>query len=91
MGLLKSDSKDVYLPIEDLLELSFQSNIFQSKLTIMVASLETSESLPKSAKGKAGEIVLRIDRKDREKAKRVVSRMNLLISDYRARRSEDDF
>lgn len=88
-GFLKSQPKNVIIPISDLIELSFKSSIWNSKLTINVSSLGSTEDLPKSAKGKAGEIILRLKRSDRENAKRLVSRMNLLISEYRVKRSEE--
>ncbi len=89
-GFLKSEPRNVIIPLSDLLELSFKSSVWSSKLTINVSSLGSIEDLPKPAKGKAGEVILRIKRSDKDKAKRLASRMNLLISEYRVRRSEEE-
>ena len=75
-GFLKSEPKNVIIPLSDLLELSFKSSVWSSKLTINVSSLGSVEDLPKPAKGKAGEVILRIKRSDKDKARRIDTRMN---------------
>jgi len=87
MGLVRSDIKTLSIPFEEIDEVFFTSNLFSSRLRILLKTLRSSGSFPSP---KQGEFELKITRKNRDQAKRFASSVNLAVSKYEMLRDSDD-
>ncbi|MCF6226822.1 MAG: hypothetical protein L3J22_11065 [Xanthomonadales bacterium] len=88
IGLLKSEVKQVVVGFEDIAEISFQKSIFGNKLKLRLSNFMLAQKLPAPD---AGEVKLRIARKDREIAASFVSKAQLAMSDYHYKTSEAEY
>lgn len=88
IGLLKSEVKQVVVGFEDIAEINFKKSIFGSKLTIRLSSFMVAQKLPAQD---AGEVKLRIARKNRGAAQVFVSKVSLVMSDYHYKTSETQY
>jgi len=69
-GVIKSELKDVTVPIEDIVSIVFQSGILKHKVAIQTDYLRSVAEIPGVSRGK---VLLNIDRSDRETAERFVA------------------
>ncbi len=69
-GVIKSELKDVAIPVEDIVSIVFQPGIFKHKVAIQTDYLRSAAEVPGVSRGK---ILLHIDRADRETAERFVA------------------
>lgn len=74
LGMVKSDLKNVDIPLENLIEISYKKSIFGNKLILLVDNLSFVELLPSSD---SNEIVLSIARKDIDTAIDLVRALKL--------------
>lgn len=74
LGMVKSDLKNVDIPLENLIEISYKKSIFGNKLILLVDNLSFVEQLPSSD---SNEIVLSIARKDIDTAIDLVRALKL--------------
>jgi hypothetical protein len=89
LGMVKSDLKNVDIPLENLIEISYKKSIFGNKLILLVDNLSFVELLPSSD---SNEIVLSIARKDIDTAIDLVRALKLDQSEkeYQAALKEVD-
>ncbi len=80
VGMLKSGTKELRIPFENLNELTYKVNWFISRLKLHVNSMRILGEFPV---GKDGIITLRINRKQRQTAREIVSQVNLRLSELR--------
>lgn len=80
VGLFKSDVEEVTIPISELQGVEFKKNIFSAKLIIEARSMKTMRDIPGSEQATC---TMKIKRGDRDKASRLVSRIQLALSEYR--------
>lgn len=86
LGLIKSGIKEYKFHIKDLESLTFQKNLFSSRLLIKARKMETFVNFPGSQQG---EIPLQIKRKDRELAEQFSAHLNWRISEYQLKQIDN--
>lgn len=80
VGLFKTEVKEASISISDLLNVTFNKNIFSAKLIIEAKSLKVLQEIPGTEQARCE---LKIKRNDRDKAARLASNVQLAISEHR--------
>ena len=80
MKVVKSKSKEVTIPYQDIAFVKYKRNMFISRLRIRVNKMGRLDDFPHSDQG---EVVLKIKRRDKELIKNLESYVNLRISEIR--------
>jgi len=80
IGLIKSDLKLVYIPLNKIAKIKYKKGFFSDKMFIVTNSLDVAQKLPGS---EGNEVELGIKKKNREDAQMFSSRINLLIAENR--------
>ncbi len=88
IGVVKSKPKRIHLPFKEIVSIEYKRNIFISRVLLRVASIDYMDSIPGDHKG---EIKLKVKRKDKELALRLVSHINLRISEIRLDMMDEGF
>jgi len=86
IGLIKSQIKQLFIPLDSLEEVGFKKSIFGNKLILRVSSLEMLSQFPYHD---MGEIVLPVKRKHVEAAMSLVSQIKLNVADKKYREACD--
>jgi hypothetical protein len=77
-GIMKSDLKDLQIPLGELTEASLELGWFKSEIVLRANSMKAFDGFPGH---EAGEIRLRLARKDRPRAQSLVSSLRLRLSE----------
>lgn len=80
---LKSAPKVVQVPLRDIESFELKSTLFAKRVIMHLLRLDAVQALPKASGSQASELVLKIKRKDLDRAKQLVSYLNLRISELR--------
>lgn len=80
VGLIKSNINNVELTISKIESVEGKFGLFSSRVSVRAYSMSFLKDIPGS---KQGEIVLKIKKRDREKAKELVQQIKFMIANYR--------
>jgi hypothetical protein len=80
LGMLKSETRELVIPFEELAEVHYKRNWFVSRFRMQVNSMRILGEFPA---GKGGQISLKVPRKQKENAKEIESYINLRLSEIR--------
>lgn len=86
IGLFKSDVEEASISVSDLLNVEFHKNIFTAKFVIEAKSLKAIKDFPGTEQARCE---LKIKRRDRQKAARLASNIQLAISEHRLNEMSD--
>ena len=78
--VIKSDVEEVAIPLRDLQSVEYKKGWFSSKIIMEARSLRVFDDIPGSEKG---ECKLKIKRKERKDAEKLVSKIRLVMSEMR--------
>ncbi|MCW9706025.1 hypothetical protein [Fodinibius salsisoli] len=80
VGMIKSDSKTTIIPYSNLEEITFEKGWFSNKIILEGTSMDAFNDLPGTEPGSR---TLKIKRKDKEEAEKLVSRARMEFSEYK--------
>ncbi len=88
IGVLKSDVKEINVPVSELREVKFESKWFSNKLIIRGRKMNSLAAIPGCEKG---ELILNIARADKDSAKSFAAELDLMIQEAKLHKmnSED--
>ncbi len=86
-GVVKSDVKEVRIPLADLVAAVFTRKMFGATLKLRVRSMALVETIPGASRG---ELTLKFARQDRDDAHALASRLQLRLSEHRLERMDDE-
>ncbi|MBN2092023.1 hypothetical protein JW964_20565 [candidate division KSB1 bacterium] len=87
LGLLKSQLKEIKIPIQELNSAIYQKKLFGTKIILRANKLSTLSRVPGHQKG---QVVLEISRKDRDQAEQLVSSLDMKITEMNLRRLDKE-
>jgi hypothetical protein len=87
LGLIKSDVKEERIALEDLHSVGFNKKFFKGELIIKARKMHVLGKIPGSEQG---EITLIIARKDRDAAAQFAVEMELIISEYKLKKLDEE-
>lgn len=87
VGALKSDVQNFKISFSEIQEITLDKGMFS---TIVVIEGSHMASLSKVPGSKQGNVELKIDRKNKKEADRVISALNLALSEYRLSQMDQD-
>ncbi|MDZ7758385.1 hypothetical protein [Rhodohalobacter sp.] len=85
VGLIKSELKEIIIPFEDVEEINYKAGWIGAKIELVGKSMKVMNDLPGADHGSA---TLHIRRRDRDKAKRVLSHARLELSEFKLKQIE---
>lgn len=90
VGIFKSDMKATVVPYGNLEEITFEKGWFSSKVILEGTSMDAFSGLPGTDPGSR---TLKIKRKHRDEAEKLVSHARMRLSEYRLNemKGEDEF
>jgi len=80
LGLIKSGVKDAVIPFSELKSIEFKKGWFSTKIILEGTSMKTFNELPGS---ELATCTLKVKRKHREDAERLISQARLQLSEYK--------
>lgn len=87
VGMMKSDVESFKISFSDIQDVTFDKGMFSSKVIIDGSHMKSLSDIPGN---KQGSVELKIDRKDKKEAERVISALNLALSEYRLNQMDSD-
>lgn len=87
LEILNSDVEEVTLPLRELQSVEFKKGWFSSKIVLEARSLRAFDDIPGTEQA---ECVLKIKRKDRDDAARLVSKIRLVMSEMRLKDMDEE-
>lgn len=87
VGIFKSDMKSTVVPYGNLEEITFEKGWFSSKIILEGTSMNAFSSLPGTEPGSR---TLKIKRKHRDEAEKLVSHARMRLSEYRLNAMEGE-
>jgi len=72
VGLLKSDVKNVQIPVEEIVSIELHKGWFRTRLAIQASTLNATKGIPESSQGR---VTLSIARSHRDAVEQLVSRV----------------
>lgn len=87
IGILTSDVQDVRLPLSELQSVEYKKGWFSSKIVIEVRSIKTLRDIPGT---EMTECILKIKRKDRKDAEKLVSKTRLVMSEIKLKDLDEE-
>ena len=88
LGLIRSEIKVVRIPYQDIEDVSSSSNLFQTQIRILLKTLRNIGDFPAP---KQGELVLAVDRKNRQQARSFALGVNLSASRFELEDDTDEW
>ena len=82
VGILTTEVREVRLPLRELQSVEYKKGWFSSKIILEARSLKALNDLPGT---ELTECVLKIKRKDRKEAEKLVSRTRVVMSEIKLR------
>lgn len=86
-GIINSDVEEVRISLSDLQSVEYNKGWFSSKIVLEAHSLRAFEEIPGTDQA---ECVLKIKRKDREDAERLVSKIRLVMSEMKLKDLDEE-
>ncbi len=80
LEILKSEVKEIAIPLRDLQSVEYKKGWFSSKVILEAGSLRVFEDIPGADHG---ECELKIKRKEREDAEKLISKVRLVMSEIK--------
>jgi len=87
VGMMKSDVESFKISFSDIQDVTFDKGMFSSKVIIDGSHMKSLSEVPGN---KQGSIELKIDRKDKKEAERVISALTLALSEYRLNQMDNE-
>jgi hypothetical protein len=87
LGLLKSQLKEIRIPIQELNSAIYQKKLFGTKIILRANKLTTLSRVPGHEKG---QVVLEISRKDRDIAEQLTSSLDMKITEMNLSRLDKE-
>lgn len=87
LGLLKSQLKEIRIPIQELNSVIYEKKLFGTKIILKANKLSTLSKVPGHEKG---QVVLEISRKDRDVAEKLTSSMDMKITEMNLKRLDKE-
>lgn len=87
VGIVKSDTKSTVIPYSNLEEITFEKGWFSSKIILEGTSMDAFRGLPGTEPGSR---TLKIKRRHRDEAEKLVSRARMRLSEYRLNKMEGE-
>ena len=87
VGALKSDVQNFKIPFSEIQEIKVDKGMFSTSVIIEGSHMASLSEVPGS---KQGNVELKIDRKNKNEADRVISALNLALSEYRLNQMDED-
>ena len=87
VGMITSDPKVTLIPYSNLEEITFKKGWFSGKIILEGNSMDAFNGLPGTEPGSR---TLKIKRKDRDEAQKLVSQARMQLSEYRLNRMEGE-
>ena len=87
VGMISSDPKEILIPYRNLDEITFKKGWFSGKVILEGNSMGAFNDLPGTEPGSR---TLKIKRKDRDDAQRLVSQARMQLSEYRLSKMEGE-
>jgi hypothetical protein len=81
VGMYKSEVETVHISYSDLKNIRFEKSWFSAKIVLEGNSMKVFEEVPGEAE--AGSCILKIERKNRDEAQRLVSKARMQHSEYK--------
>ncbi|MEX0648657.1 MAG: hypothetical protein WEA56_07825 [Balneolaceae bacterium] len=86
VGIIKSSLKERSIPFSELESISFKKKFFSNVVEISGRSMKSLQDIPGSQQGSCK---LKIKRKNRDEAERVVSSIRVALSEFKLREMEE--
>ncbi len=87
VGALKSDVQNFKIPFSEIQEVKIDKGMFSTSVLIEGSHMTSLSKVPGS---KQGNVELKIDRKNKKEADRVISALNLVLSEYHLNQMDED-
>ncbi|HKI44139.1 MAG TPA: hypothetical protein VKA08_02285 [Balneolales bacterium] len=87
VGALKSDVQNLKISFSEIQEIKIDKGMFSTNVIIEGSHMASLSEVPGS---KQGNVELKIDRKNKKEADRVISALNLALSEYRLNQMDED-
>ncbi len=87
VGMMKSDVENFKISFSDIQDIKFDKGFFSASVIIEGSHMESLSKIPGN---KQGNLELKIDRKDKKEAERVISALTLALSEYRLNQMDDE-
>jgi hypothetical protein len=87
VGALKSDVQNLKISFSEIQEIKIDKGMFSTSVIIEGSHMASLSEVPGS---KQGNVELKIDRKNKKEADRVISALNLALSEYRLNQMDED-
>lgn len=87
VGVMKSDLKVVTVPFSEVDSITLIKKLFQTNIEIIASSMKSFQNVPGAEQGR---IVMKISRKDRQRAESILSNARLKLSEYKLRKMDED-
>jgi hypothetical protein len=82
VGVMKSELKEIVIPFEDVDSITLIKNLFRTRIEIVGSSMKSLHNIPGAEQGR---VLLKVKRKDRKLAEKVLSNARLSLSEYKLR------
>ena len=87
VGALKSDVQNFKISFSEIQEVKIDKGMFSTSVVIEGSHMASLSDIPGS---KQGNVELKIDRKNKKEADRVISALNLVLSEYHLNQMDED-
>lgn len=85
VGVISSDVKSHSIPFSEIAEMSLKKGFLSSKVILQGTSMNSFEEIPGTSHA---QLTLKVARSDRDRAKRIISYVNLAVSERNLRELE---
>lgn len=86
LGIIKSEVQERTIPFSEIQSLEFKKKFFTTKIVITGRSMRSLEGIPGVEQARC---TLKIKKKDRPEAERMISSLRVALSEYRLREMEE--
>lgn len=87
VGVMKSDLKVVTVPFSEVDSITLIKKLFITNIEIIASSMKSFQNVPGAEQGR---IVMKISRKDRQRAESILSNARLKLSEYKLKKMDED-
>lgn len=87
VGVMKSDLKVVTVPFSEVDSITLIKKLFKTNIEINANSMKSFQNVPGAEQGR---IVMKISRKDRQRAESILSNARLKLSEYKLKKMDED-
>ena len=87
VGIMKSDLEEVVIPFQEIASITFIKKLFTTRIEIVGSSMKSLHNIPGAEQGR---ISLKLKRKDRKLAEKLMSHARLKLSEFKLKELDDD-